>query len=431
MLEQEVVVADQKANRVGAVPDFHGADYVKIVILGIALSALWTNLHSIIIPIQLLGFVPESLKNTYLGYLTLAGLIVAMVVQPIAGVISDRSTLKWGRRRPYILAGALAAVPFLISIGFVGSYVGVLVLYCLLQASCNVAQGASQGFIPDLVPPARRGLASGTKALLETIGGIALVVPIGYFMGRYSGSQESWLWLSLGVLAFFLVGGALTTALVVRESPGSGMLGPGLLSTARRAFALDWKRHQFITFLISRGLMVMPAVMLQTFALYYLMDVLGITAPSAVANLIIVVAVSSLLVVFPAGRLSDRLGRKPVVVAAGFLGAVAVVWLLLSRSYAQVLVAGGLIGLANGAFTSGSWAFATDLVSKGEEASGLGLVNLASAGGSALARLIGPVIDFFNGYHRNLGYSVMLLLALGCYLIGSALLLVPRESSLG
>jgi len=72
---------------------------------------------------------------------------------------------------------------------------------------------------------------------------------------------------------------------------------------------------------------------------------------------------------------------------------------------------------------STNWALATDLVAKGEEARYLGLTNLPTAGGAALARLIGPVIDFFNTYSSGLGYSVMLLACFLYFLIGSALLM--------
>ena len=76
---------------------------------------------------------------------------------------------------------------------------------------------------------------------------------------------------------------------------------------------------------------------------------------------------------------------------------------------------------------SANWALATDLVAKGEEARYLGLANLASAGGSALAILsIGPVIDFFNTYSPNLGYSVMLLACFVYFVVGSILLIKVR-----
>ena len=62
--------------------------------------------------------------------------------------------------------------------------------------------------------------------------------------------------------------------------------------------------------------------------------------------------------------------------------------------------------MAMGAFNSANWALATDLVAKGEEARYLGIANMATAGGAALARAIGPAIDFFNGRSAGSGYHV-------------------------
>ena len=138
---------------------FGSIDYIKITILGFALAALWSSLHTIIMPLRLLDFVPEALKNTYLGLLTFAGLILAMAVQPIVGAISDRSGFRWGRRRPYILLGTIMAILFLPGIGLCGSYVAIFVIFCLLQISSNTAQAPYQAFIPDLVPEGKRGAA--------------------------------------------------------------------------------------------------------------------------------------------------------------------------------------------------------------------------------------------------------------------------------
>ena len=126
--------------------------------------------------------------------------------------------------------------------------------------------------------------------------------------------------------------------------------------------------------------------------------------------------------------MSDRIGRRPIVIFSGFLGALGVALLFFSSSYTHILFCGALLGIANGAFHSCSWALATDLVAEGEEARYLGLTNLAMAGGSALARLIGPAIDFFNGYSTNLGYSVMLLACFICFVVGSLLLINVRAS---
>ncbi len=421
-MEQQVSNNDTGVGRRRFTP----VDYVKITILGLGTTALWSGLQTIILPLRLLDFVPALLKNTYLGYMTFTGLVLAMVTQPIVGAISDRSSFAWGRRRPYILVGITLALLFLPGIGLWGSYGLIFMTYCLLQISTNTAQGPYQGFIPDMVAEDKRGVASGVKTMLELVGGVAAVRLVAYFMGHYTtGEGGSWLWVSLGTLGIVLLGTMLATLLTVKERPGTGGPRLPLLPSLYRSFQIDVKQNRdFIWFLVARGLMGMPGVILQTFALYYLMDVVGIADPVTVAgDLVIAVGVSLIAVVYFAARLSDRIGRRPILVSSGLLGALGIVLLFFSRSYMQIMASGALIGIASGAFLSVSWALATDLVVKGEEARYLGLTNLAMCAGSALARLIGPVIDFFNTFSTNLGYSVMLLVSFICFIAGSLLIL--------
>jgi Na+/melibiose symporter-like transporter len=410
---------------------FRPVDYVKITVFSLAIAALWGSLHTIILPLRLLDFVAAPQKNTYLGLLTFAGLVLAMIVQPIAGAISDRSRFGWGRRRPYILMGAALAILLLPGIGLYNSFIAILVVYCLLQISCNTAQGPFQAFIPDLVPGGKRGLASGVKTLLEVVGGFALVRLVAYFMGRYFGGGESpWLWFSLGALGVVLLGTMLFTVLTVKERPWRGPQTP-LLPTLYKSFKIDLKASPgFVTFLVSRLLVFMAMATLQTFALYFLMDVAGIANPAAVtADLLIVVGISMVVAVYPAGRLSDRIGRRPVVVSSGLLGALGILLLFFAHSYGALMFCGAFLGISTGAFMSSNWALATDLVPKGEEARYLGLTNLATAGGAALARLIGLAIDPLNIYSHGLGYQVMLGACFVYFAVGSLLLLRIKSPS--
>ncbi|MFC1916037.1 MFS transporter [Chloroflexota bacterium] len=409
---------------------FRRLDYLKITIFGFAIAALWSSLHSIVLPLRLLDFVAESQKNTYLGLLTFAGLMLAMTVQPIAGVISDRSRFSWGRRRPYILLGTIATIVLLPGIGLLGSYAAIFIIYCLLQVSSNTAQGPYQAFIPDLVPEGKRGLASGVKSLLEITGGIALVRLVGHLMGQYAtGETSPWLWLVLGILAFILLGAMVTTVLTVKEKPGNGDPQVSLFSALSRSFRIDIKTHpDFVLFLVSRLLIFMALATIQTFALYYLRDVIGVTNPAtATADLLIAAGIGMLIAVYPAGRLSDRIGRRPVVISSGLFGALGILVIFFSPSYGYIIFGGAILGIATGAFMSSNWALATDLVARGEEARYLGLTNVATAGGAALSRLIGPVIDFFNIYTPGLGYQIMLGACFSYFIIGSLLLFKVKK----
>ncbi|MCJ7763895.1 MAG: MFS transporter [Dehalococcoidales bacterium] len=415
-----------KRKLAGNARGFKSVDYLKITILGFAMSALWQSMHTIILPLRLLDFVAESEKNTYLGILTFTGLMLAMVVQPIAGAISDRSGFSWGRRRPFILLGIMFLLMLLPGIGLAGNYAAILVVYCLMQVSNNTAQGPYQGFIPDLVPEGKRGRASGIKTMLEIAGGAVSVLLISVFMDRYSAGEGSlWLWLSLAIPGAVLLVVMVVTLLTVKEQPGTGRPGLSILSTAYNTFRIDLRANRvFIWFLVSRTLIFMAFSTIQQFALYFLKDVIGVANPAeAAASFSVVAVIGMLIVVYPAGHLSDRIGRKPIGIISGLLMALSIAVVIFAQEYVYVLIAAGGIGVAVGAFTSTNWALAVDLVAEGEEARYLGLANMATAGGAALARLIGPVIDHFEAVRADLGYQVMLVACCIYCIVGTLILL--------
>jgi Na+/melibiose symporter-like transporter len=390
---------------------FKPLDYLKITVLGFALGALANAMHAIILPMRIQELVGDTQKSTYLGVMTFAGLAVAIFVQPVIGAISDRCGFRWGRRKPFILIGITAALILMLGIASGGGFAGLFIMWCLMQAALNTAQGPYQALIPDLVPHDRRGLASGVKSLLEIAGGVALLRLIGNFMGNYSpGSGGHWLWISLGVLVIALLVTLAVTLFTVKEKSIQGKMAMPWASILYESFHFNVKANQgFVLFLISRLLFLMALTTLQTFALYYFQDVVKIANPAQItADLIIAVGIAMLVVVYPAGRYSDKLGRKPILVVCGFLAATGIALIFFFHTYSMILFAGSLIGIAAGAFMSTNWALATDLVPQTEVAKYLGLTNLATAGGAALARLIGPVIDYFNGYGGGLGYSVLL-----------------------
>jgi MFS family permease len=399
-------------------------DYVKITILGFALSALSNAMHTIILPVRIQEMLGQAQQSTYLGLITFAGLVIAMLVQPVAGAISDRAGFRRGRRKPLIIIGILAAVLLLLGLGSAVNYIAIFVLWCLVQVSLNVAQGPFQALIPDLVPPAKRGLASGVKNLMEIGGAAALSLLIGFFMGRYILMADSlWLWLSLGVLVLVLLMAMLVTTLTVKEKPGPGISPLLSFSLLYECFRVNVKvRSWFILFLVSRLLFIMGFTTLQGFALYYFQDVVGFSNPAEVtASLVSSVGIAVLIAAYPTGRLSDKIGRKPLLMASGFLAALGIAIIYFTRTYYVILIAGSLIGIAVAAFMSANWALATDLIPGEEAARYLGLTNLATAGGAALARLIGPAIDFFNRQDAGLGYSVMLGACFTYFIISSLL----------
>ena len=405
---------------------FHFTDYISISVYGFGLSALAASFGSIILPAKILGLVPRARKNTYLGSLAFVGLLLAVLVQPAAGAISDASRSRWGRRRPYILVGSAFAVVFSLMTALSGSYATVFISASLLQVASNTAQGPYQAFIPDLVPDRRRGTASGVKNVVEILGILVCSRMVAYLVDRsLMEDTDVWLSLAVGFLGAVLLAAALVTVLTVKEQAITEVPSTSPLERLRNTFKIDTStRPDFMWFVLSRFFMVVAASSIQAFMLYYVQDVLDVPNPARFTTDVLVVAgICTLAVAYPAGHLSDRIGRKQLIVLSAFGGIVSLVSLIAARSYSHLLLSGAISGLSIGAFLSTNWALATDLVPLDEAARYLGLTNIATAGGAALARLQGPVIDLLNVRRPGSGYLVLFAVCVIFVLLGTGLLL--------
>ena len=114
-----------------------------------------------------------------------AGAIIAIIVQPTVGSISDYTISRWGRRKPYIFIGSILDVVFLVGIANSNTLLAIAAFIALLQFSSNFAQGPFQGYVPDLVPAAQVGLASALVGLMQILGNVA-----GFVIGGIADGHE-------------------------------------------------------------------------------------------------------------------------------------------------------------------------------------------------------------------------------------------------
>ena len=75
-----------------------------------------------LLPTRVPELVDDEIKGTAIGAIVVVGLIVAILVQPMAGAFSDRVRLRWGRRRPIMAAGIAAAIPCLLFVAYAPNY---------------------------------------------------------------------------------------------------------------------------------------------------------------------------------------------------------------------------------------------------------------------------------------------------------------------
>jgi len=148
-------------------------DYIIINLNWFALTSRSNVLTPLIVPLLVQQFVGEEIKGTYLGRMRLWALMIAILTQAITGILSDRSTFRFGKRRPFIFIGTIVEVAFIVLISTTAGYEGMkgywilFILYIFSMFGGNINHAATQGLIPDLIPDDKKGIASGIKAVFE------------------------------------------------------------------------------------------------------------------------------------------------------------------------------------------------------------------------------------------------------------------------
>jgi MFS family permease len=438
---------------------------ITINIYWFALSLRSNVLTPLLLPLLVQRFVGDADKGASYGSLRLYSLMVALVVQAIMGLLSDRSTSRFGRRRPFILGGTLLDIVLLLLIGLIGAtmsgqqgFTALFIVVVISGISINIAHAATQGLIPDLVPEAQRGRYSGVKALFEVplplIVTPFLIMPMiraGNYMGAIFMLIAVMLiaalltmlvrevpqktppfpmdWSAIGRLALMTLAftgiivalGEGIKRLIPLLNDGKSFLVLGLLGLAAMLIAIfggvsasikiglgsDATLHpSYRWWVINRLAFLVGAVNLSGFVLYFIQErfpqLRGDAAAGPTSQLMMMVGLALLVSSLPAGWLSDRLGTKRLLLISGLLTTAGGFLVLLAPSIPVLLAGGIIVGLGIGSFYPANWSLGTRLVPKEQAGRYLGLSNLAGAGAGAIGAYIGgPIGD-------KAGFSVLM-----------------------
>jgi len=373
----------------------------------LAITVLWGAFTFSIIPRLVeskgvLGSSTHPLAGLAIGVITTAGVIIAIVVQPTMGAISDHTRTRLGRRKPFILAGTAMDIVFLslAALAFWNQaywpFVGAV---ALLQFSSNFAQGPYQGYVPDLVPARQVGVASGLLGAANIAGnllgpGLAILFVV-VLPDTLHAPQ-----IALGVFAAIAVVEVTTmlvTVLWVPDRPAAESK-LSLLDRARGAWGMDiLQQRDYVWLLVSRLFVLTALVSLQAFAVFFLENAHGMSPDQAQVlqfPLIITTALAALLSAVPGGWISSRIGRKPVLFVAIGLGLIGALLLAFGPAYWMVVLAAVPIGICSGVFLGVDWALMTDIIPKAESGRYMGISNIAVASAGPIASTVGGVVVF-------------------------------------
>ena len=345
-----------------------------------------------------------------------------MVGNPFFGRLSDRTTSRFGMRRPWILVGLAGGTCGILVVAVAPTIWVVLVGWCLAQLFFNAMLAALVAVLPDQVPAAQRGTVAGVLGIclpIASVGGT-------YVVNVFSGHELAMFLAPCAIGALFIVPFALRLddrRLAPADRP------PWSLRQLLSTYYVSPRRHpDFAWAFASRFMFVLAYAFLVTYQAYYLLEHLG-TAEDDVPRQIFLGTLTQAAVVVVAalvgGRLSDRTGRRKVFVASAAVAyGVALFLVAVAGDFDGFLVGMAISGLGFGLYMAVDLALVADVLPDEDSAAkDLGVLNIAGALPFSVAPALAPLVLAVGGG----SYPVLYAVAGVCALAGAAAILPVRR----
>jgi MFS family permease len=407
------------------------AEHFYVSCLWFAYNVEWGALIPVILPAQIADLAGGR-KELANGLIQPLGALVALIIAPLAGALSDYSVNRMGRRRGYLISGILGNCVFLLlmaRIGADGSIWLFLILLLGVQFWGNWWGGPYAGLIPDVVPAAEWGRASGWLMLMTATGTI-----IGVGISGQLIAWRGYTW-AYGFIVVCLLVCFLLVLARVREPVPEPIRKQIKWKAFLASFWLDPKTHSdFWWVLVTRLLVTMGIFSVYGFIQYFLADVMRVDNPEVAGGYLLAgAAVLSLPMAVWSGTLSDRYGRKRLVQWSGFLMAAACLIyaiVALRPSWPATIVIAIVFALGNVAYQSVDWALAIDVLPRLETAGkDMGVWHLALVLPQVVAPAIaGITLDVIKPYSIGMAYMAIFFVAAGWFTVGSLLVTKIRRA---
>jgi MFS family permease len=358
----------------------------------------------------------------YLGYITGTGALVPLLTAPLFGVLSDRTRSRFGRRRPWMIAGTVVGM---ISLLVMASAPSITVLgagWVLAQLGWGTVLSNLVISTADRLPEEQRGKVAGLTGFAQQIGpvlGVAL-------SGGLAGSSLL-LFLVPGVVGALLV---MAFVVFVDEHDSRDLpRGPALTArTLAAKYVFDPRRHQDFSWnWLGRFLFYFGLTFNTTFTAFFFAARLDVTVEE-VAGLIAVLGGVGILATatgaIGGGFLSDRLRRRrPFVLAAAVVFGLGAILMAIAPGTA-LLFAGSLIcSLGIGAFAAVDQALLLDVLPERDTDAGryMGITGFATSIPQAAGPFIAPLFLAVGGGEKN--YTLLYVVAAVCTVLGGLVVL--------
>ena len=364
-----------------------------IVACALAYFGLWAALLTPVV-VSLAVRVQQLDPQTPARSLSLVlgiGALFALASNPVFGRLSDRTSSRFGMRRPWLLGGAVAGTLALVVVATAQSIFAILIGWCVAQLAYNALLAAITALLPDQVPSAQRGRISGILGMCQPP---ALVA--GTFLAQL-GSSTFWMFMGPAVVALVTAVGLVVFLKDDRRRHPDYRPPRYTLQEFAGSFWVNPRRHpDFAWAFLSRFLLFMAVATLVTYQVYYLSEKLAIPTDE-IPRLIFVSTVVLNVTIVPAsilsGWVSDRLGRrKTLVFASALVLAVGCAIIAFANSFPVFLAGVAIAGIGHGVYVAVDLALVSEVLpNPGDAAKDLGVFNIANSAPQSLAPAIAPL----------------------------------------
>jgi MFS family permease len=359
----------------------------------------------------------ESLAHAaaLFGIVAGAGSLFALVSQPLAGRLSDRTVSRFGMRKLWIVVGVVGAFVSLAVAGFAPNTPILIIAFCAAEVFSNFAQAAETASVADQVPVSRRGVISGIAGACTPIA--ILVVALG--LPAIPGDGLKWTIPALIGLAFGLLFAFTLKDRVLAKKPEGGFGIKEFLGS----FYFNPKTHSSLGWAwLTKAMIMWGYISATSFLTLFLATDFGMNqaqqgAFNGEAQALSVVFMVILSIV--SGRLSDRFGRRRLFVTLG--GIISGVGIVIVAIAGLVLGGGGLgliligmaiVGIGMGMFFAVDQALCLDVLPSADDtAKDLGVLNIANTLPGLIVPLVGGTLLIPLGQSLfGAGYPLMLII---------------------
>ncbi len=401
-----------------------------LFLAGLALANLGIMLAFFTPILNLLPRLSEEIagaggKETALAVITGVGVIGSVIGNPLAGALSDRTTSRFGRRRPWMLGGSILGMIGLLIMPHMTSIIALTALWLVVQFAVNSAYAGLTATIPDQVPVEQRGVASGLVGLAQALGPVLGVGLVSFVVISLTGGSY------LTAFLFFLF--VLPFMFILKDPPlPKSEQPPFELGAFVKGFWVSPKAHpDFAWAWLARFLVSLGIAMATLYLLFFLTDHIGFGAEEAGQKQTILLALYSFGTMITAvigGYISDRSGkRKRFVVISTFVIAIAALVLAFTPAdlsgFTITMVAAAILGIGYGWYLGVDQALITQVLpAAGDRARDLGVINIANS----MPQVLAPVLCAI--FVTSLGGYPALYIATAVIVVAGAIAVVPIKS---